>query len=81
MEIQEAVLPALCDDDTYKGTALEKWQILCLEASIKLGCPMNMAGSAKTMMEDIGYVDVVQVIYKWPMNRWPADKKMKELGT
>jgi hypothetical protein len=32
-------------------------------------------------MEEAGFVDVVEVIYKWPMNRWPANKKMKEIGT
>jgi hypothetical protein len=23
----------------------------------------------------------VQVIHEWPMNKWPADKRMKEIGT
>jgi hypothetical protein len=32
-------------------------------------------------MKEAGYVDVVQVIYEWPMNKWPADKRMKEIGT
>lgn len=32
-------------------------------------------------MEEAGFVDVVEVIYKWPIGRWPANKKMKEIGT
>ncbi len=51
-----------------------------LEASLKLGLPLNSAEGVKQVMEEAGYVDVVEVIYKWPMNRWPADKKMKEIG-
>ena len=51
-----------------------------LEASLKLGLPLNSAETVKHVMEDAGYVDVVEVIYKWPMNWWPADKKMKEIG-
>ncbi len=31
-------------------------------------------------MEEVGFVDVVETVYKWPQNRWPKDKKFKELG-
>jgi hypothetical protein len=51
-----------------------------LEASIKLGVPLNSAETVQKFMEDAGYIDVVQVIYKWPLNRWPADNKMKKIG-
>lgn len=80
MEIQDATSPLHCHDDTLKGTALDKWGNLLLEASIKLGVPLNSALTVKKLMEEIGYVDVEEVIYKWPMNKWPADKKMKEIG-
>lgn len=80
LEIQDIVSPPRCDDDTLKGTDLEKWGILMLEASRKLGVPLDSAVTVKQVMEGAGYVDVTEVIYKWPMNRWPADKKMKEIG-
>jgi hypothetical protein len=51
-----------------------------LEASMKLGVPLNSAETVKQGMELAGYVDVVEVVYKWPLNRWPADKEMKEIG-
>ena len=31
-------------------------------------------------MESVGFVDVVETVYKWPSNKWPKDKKYKELG-
>jgi hypothetical protein len=80
LEIQDICTPPRCDDDTFKGTDLERWGCLMLEASLRLGLPLNSAETVKQVMEDAGYVDVVEVIYKWPMNRWPADKKMKEIG-
>ena len=80
MEIQDIMSPLRCYDDTLKGTALDKWGNLFLEASIKLGVPLNSALTVKKIMEETGFVDVVEVIYKWPMNKWPADKKMKEIG-
>lgn len=81
MEIQDICTPCRCDDGTLKGTNLEKWGQLMLEASLKLGLPLNSAVTVKQVLENAGYVDVVEVIYKWPMNSWPADKKMKEIGT
>lgn len=51
-----------------------------LEGSLKLGVALDTALSTKKFMEDVGFVDVVEVIYKWPMNRWPANKEMKEIG-
>lgn len=81
LEIEDILSPLQCRDDTLKGTALEKWGEFFLESSIKLGVPLDSALTVKKNMEEAGYVDVVQVIYEWPMNKWPADKKMKEIGT
>jgi hypothetical protein len=35
----------------------------------------------KAQMEAAGFVNVTETIYKWPSNRWPKEKKFKELGT
>ncbi|PMD22736.1 S-adenosyl-L-methionine-dependent methyltransferase [Hyaloscypha hepaticicola] len=80
LEVEDILSPPQCQDDTLKGTALEKWGNLFLESSIKLGVPLDSALSIKKNMEEAGYVDVVQVIYEWPMNKWPADKNMKTIG-
>jgi hypothetical protein len=69
-----------CDDDTLRGTNLEKYSDLLLEGSLKLGVGLNTASTTKQIMEEVGFVDVVEVIYKWPLNRWPANKEMKEIG-
>jgi hypothetical protein len=81
LEVQDILSPPQCQDDTLKGTALEKWGAFFLESSIKLGVPLDSALTLKKNMEEVGYVDVVQVIHEWPMNKWPADKRMKEIGT
>jgi hypothetical protein len=31
-------------------------------------------------MEDAGFINVVEKDYKFPIGRWPADTRMKELG-
>ena len=34
----------------------------------------------KDMMTAAGFVDVVEVRYKWPSYTWPRDRKHKDLG-
>lgn len=80
LEIQDTSNPVCCDDDTVAGTSVLKFSKLFLKASINLGARANSAESCKKMMEEIGYVDVVEITYKWLVNRWPKYKKMKEVG-
>ncbi len=81
LEVQDVCLPVRCDDDTLKDTNLEKYGELLLEGSLKLGVGLDIALTTKRLVEEAGFVDVVEVIYKWPLNRWPANKEMKEIGT
>jgi hypothetical protein len=74
LEVQDVCLPVRCDDNTLKGTNLEKFGEMLLEGSLKLGVGLDVALITKQLMEEAGFVDVVQVIYKWPLNRWPANK-------
>lgn len=34
----------------------------------------------KHLMTEIGFVDIKEVLFKWPINRWPREKRFKELG-
>lgn len=72
--------PTTSDDDTTKGTDFERYGKLRLEGSENLGVTLNAGELTKQIMEEVGYVDVVEVVYKWPLNKWPTDIKMKELG-
>ena len=78
--MEDVSLPVRCDDDTLDGTNLDKFSRSMLQGSINLGVPMDTAVMTKKVMEEVGFVDVVEVVYKWPINLWPADKKMKEIG-
>lgn len=52
-----------------------------LESAEVLGRYANSAESYKAQMEAVGFENVVEVVNKWPQNRWPRDPKYKELGT
>ena len=58
-----------------------KWSHLIVEAGRKIGRYANSAASYKLQLQDAGFVNVVEVRYKWPLNQWPKDPRLKELGT
>lgn len=81
IEIFETRHPLVCDDGTLsEDSAVQKWSRLCLEASIKIGMPMNSSLYHKQRLIDAGFVNIVEKNFKWPMNSWPKDPKMKDLG-
>lgn len=38
---------------------------------------MNRLGK---LMTEVGFVEVDEKPFKWPINRWPKEKRFKELG-
>ncbi|VUC21593.1 unnamed protein product, partial [Clonostachys rosea] len=76
------ILPPISDDGTMSpDTALYKWSNYLLESTEKIGRPFGGTAKYKDQMQEAGYQNVVQHVYKWPQNRWPKDPKYKELGT
>ena len=45
-----------------------------------LGREIHTAHTYKERVIAAGFKNVTEVIYKWPTNRWPKDKRMKEIG-
>jgi hypothetical protein len=81
IEVADICPPIEADDDSVPADSpLRKWCAFCVEASIKAGAPMNSAKSYKTQLEAAGFINVVEVKDKWPQNRWPKDRKYKEIG-
>jgi len=69
------------DDGTLPADCpLIRWNNLIIEASIKLGCNFDVATTHKQRLAEAGFVNVVQKEYKWPINTWPRDKKLKNIG-
>ncbi len=50
------------------------------EAVRKTGKNPNVGKEYKNQMIEAGYENVVEKVHLWPGNRWPKDKKLKELG-
>ena len=81
LEIKDICFPILDNDDSFpEDCAVKKWSDLIVEGTTKLGRPANSAKQYKLQLEAAGFENVVEKQYRWPQNRWPKDKKMKELG-
>jgi trans-aconitate methyltransferase len=81
IEAAEATVGVWCDDDTVSlAPNLIEWQNHLLEASGKFGKPMGVAGNYKTWLEEAGFVDVKENVYKLPFSAWPKSAPLKQLG-
>ncbi|KAF4955598.1 hypothetical protein FGADI_4433 [Fusarium gaditjirri] len=81
VECQDITFPAQCDDGTLKKDSyIDQWSSLMIEATNKFGRTAESAKFYKQQMIDAGFVNVTEVVYKWPTNRWPADSYYKDLG-
>ncbi|EAT87924.2 hypothetical protein SNOG_04164 [Parastagonospora nodorum SN15] len=51
-----------------------------IEMGQKFGKSFTIWEENAERMRNAGFVDVVEVHYKWPMNGWPKDEKLKNIG-
>jgi len=59
---------------------LSQWSDVFSEASEKFGKSFNEVWNMSRYIRNQGFQDVVEKVYKVPVNGWPADPHMKELG-
>ena len=82
MQVSDLSLPVMVDDNSWpEDSAMKKWSALLVEAAAKFGRFADSAKSYKAQMTAVGFENVVEIQFKWPLNRWPKDKKLKEWGT
>ncbi|KAK4235348.1 S-adenosyl-L-methionine-dependent methyltransferase [Achaetomium macrosporum] len=80
-EAHDMALPLGCDDGTLsEDSDLWIWMTWLIRAMEALGRPLTAAQHWKPLMEEAGFEDVVETVYKWPTNSWPRDPKYKKLG-
>ena len=81
MQVSDLSFPIVVDDNTLpEKSALKRWSSLIMEAASKFGRYSDSAKSYKAQMAAAGLEDIVEIQFKWPLNRWPKDQKLKEWG-
>ena len=69
------------DDGTVKpGDTMYDWSQIFINAGETIGQTFKIAKQSKRLIEEAGFVDVVETKYKLPIGGWMADKRWKELG-
>ena len=77
----DAIYPAVCDDGTLADDApLKRWSTLINEAMHAAGRSLDTALHYQQQLADAGFTDIGIVRELWPTNRWPRDKKYKQIG-
>lgn len=56
------------------------WSTLFIDAGEKMGRTFKHAKNSKKLLEEAGFVDLVESRYKLPVGGWMEDKKWKEIG-
>ena len=81
IELQDLVGYISCDDDTLSDEApLKRWTDSLFQAFKNIDRPTDSVLRYEQQLADTGFIDVGSVKEKWPTNRWPKDKKYKQIG-
>ena len=81
IELQDIIWTIASDDDTVdKDLALIRWADTLRNSMAEFKRPLDSALFYKDQLAAAGFVDIVEIKYKWPTNRWPKDPKHKEIG-
>ena len=81
LELIDIIYPLASDDGSLKPEhAAQRWSILLQEGFAGNERPLNTALKYKEQLAAVGFVDVVEVKEKWPINGWAKDKKYKHVG-
>lgn len=81
LESQEVDCNVYSDDHTLDPDGpVATWSRDLIEASARLGRPAIVGAHLKDMFERVGFVDVQQHRFKMPINGWPKDPLLKQIG-
>ncbi|KAG4277631.1 hypothetical protein FPRO04_07408 [Fusarium proliferatum] len=83
VESFEISLTAESDDGTVAyDSAMAQWGRIFVEASKKIGNSFTVVDDKvqRPALEEAGFVDIHEWEFKCPLNPWPADPKLKEIG-
>jgi hypothetical protein len=80
LELQDLQMPLRYVDSTGEGTAMKLWNERFMAGALVLGRDFTKVAKYKAVLEEVGFADVVEKLYYWPVGTWARGKKMKTLG-
>lgn len=81
MESQEVMSIPYCDDGTMPTDwPFLDWSRRIDESAVFAHRPVKIANMLRTWYEEAGFVDVREEVFKLPMNGWPRNTQLKQIG-
>lgn len=78
--VEHSVCPVSDDGTMGPNHFYHTWGEVVIQMGEKLGKSFTIWEESAERMRRAGFVDVVVVDYKWPLNGWPTDSKLKNIG-
>lgn len=78
--MQDMVFPFAFLGDPPTESSLYKWFQIITEGAANLGRPWTNVVHYKRWMEEIGFEDVTEKKFYWPVNAWAKGKYYKQLS-
>lgn len=70
-----------CDDGTLgQNSALMQWGRYLMDATDRAYRPLAYNTETRAMLEQQGFVEIQEQVIKVPLNPWPADPHLKDIG-
>ena len=79
-EMQDFVFPFEYIDEPPTESLLYKWFQIISEGAAKLGRPWTNVPKYKQWFEEIGFEDVMEKRFYWPINAWAKGKYYKQIS-
>jgi hypothetical protein len=80
-EAQEIDCKGYCDDGTMTPESpVARWFGDMIRAAEAINRPIVVTALLRQALQEVGFVDVQERVYKIPLNSWPKDEHLKDLG-
>lgn len=81
LEHVEIDMAPRCDDGSLPPNCqLATWYRLVMDATARAYRPMAYNADTRLMLERQGFVEIQEQVIKVPLNPWPADPHLKDIG-
>lgn len=81
MESQDLMFVPECDDGSMpEDWVFKQWSQYLHDAAVDAERPLLIANRLKRWFQQAGFVDVQEKVYRLPLNGWPRDPELKQLG-
>lgn len=81
LELQDGAFPFQYIGEPPVNSAVYKWSNLVTEGAAKSGRPWTNSLNYKRWMMEIGFENVVEEKFFWPINTWAKGAYFKEIGS